>query len=69
MSSLGRTWKYTYRVTTKFKFKANNNQEEYEALIAGTILALEMGASRLKAKRESQLVAKSPENTRKMNPN
>lgn len=34
----------------KFEFKANNNHAEYEALIFGMVLALEMNAYRLKAK-------------------
>lgn len=41
----------------KFEFTASNNQDEYDTLIAGMILALEMGATRLKAKNDSQLVA------------
>jgi len=40
----------------KFGFKANNNQAEYEALIAGTSLALEMGADNLRARSDSQLM-------------
>ena len=34
----------------RFAFKANNNQAEYEALIAGILLAKEMGARVLMAK-------------------
>lgn len=41
----------------KFKFTVSNNQTEYEDLIAGMILALEIGASKLKAKIDSQLIA------------
>lgn len=41
----------------KFKFTTNNNQADYEALIVGIILALEMGSPRLKAKTDSYLVA------------
>lgn len=41
----------------KFEFTANINQAEYKALISCMILALEMGASRLKAKSDSQLVS------------
>lgn len=41
----------------KFEFKANNNQVEYEALIPGMLLTLEVGASKLKAKNDSQLFA------------
>jgi len=39
-----------------FAFKASNNQAEYEALIAGMLLAKEMGARRLLAKSDSFLV-------------
>ena len=37
-------------------FKASNNQAEYEALIAGILLAKEMGARVLMAKSDSLLV-------------
>ncbi|XP_068486854.1 uncharacterized protein [Phaseolus vulgaris] len=40
----------------RFAFKASNNQVEYEALIAGMLLAKEMGAQSLLAKSDSQLV-------------
>ena len=40
----------------RFAFKANNNQAEYEALIAGIWLAKEMGAKVLVAKSDSLLV-------------
>ncbi|XP_068474936.1 uncharacterized protein [Phaseolus vulgaris] len=40
----------------RFAFKANNNQAEYEALIAGILLAKEMGAKVLMAKSDSLLV-------------
>ena len=40
----------------RFAFKASNNQAEYEALIAGMLLAKEMGAQSLLAKTDSQLV-------------
>jgi len=40
----------------KFAFKASNNQVEYEALIAGMLLAKVMGARSLLAKSDSQLV-------------
>ena len=40
----------------RFAFKANNNQAEYEALIAGMLLAREMGARSLVAKSDSLLV-------------
>ena len=39
-----------------FAFKASNNQTEYEALIAGMLLAKEMGARSLLAKSDSLLV-------------
>jgi len=39
-----------------FAFKASNNQAEYEALVAGMLLAKEMGAQSLLAKSDSQLV-------------
>ena len=41
----------------KFEFKASNNQAEYEALIAGLNLALEMGVKNLTVKTDSQLVS------------
>lgn len=41
----------------KFEFKAINNKEEYETLILGMILALKMGASKLKPNNDSQLLA------------
>ncbi|MCI78488.1 gag-pol polyprotein, partial [Trifolium medium] len=40
----------------KFEFRASNNQAEYEALIAGIRLAIEMGLKELRAKSDSQLV-------------
>ncbi|XP_068466368.1 uncharacterized protein [Phaseolus vulgaris] len=40
----------------KFAFKASNNQVEYEALIAGVLLAKEMGARVLLAKSDSLLI-------------
>jgi len=40
----------------RFAFKANNNQAEYEALIARMLLAKEMGAKGLLAKSDSLLV-------------
>ena len=40
----------------RFTFKASNNQAEYEALIAGMLLAKEMGAKGLLAKSDSLLV-------------
>ena len=40
----------------RFAFKASNNRAEFEALIAGMLLAKEMGAQSLLAKSDSQLV-------------
>jgi len=40
----------------RFTFKANNNQAEYEALLAGMLLAKEMGAESLMAKSDYLLV-------------
>ena len=40
----------------RFAFKASNNQAEYEALIAGMLLAKEMGAQILVVKSDSQLI-------------
>jgi len=40
----------------RFAFKASNNHAEYEALIAGILLAKEMGAQSLLAKSDSLLV-------------
>ena len=40
----------------RFAFKVSNNQAEYEALIAGMLLAKEMGAQSPLAKSDSQLV-------------
>ena len=40
----------------RFAFKASNNQAEYEAPIAGMLLAKEMGAHNLLAKSDSLLV-------------
>jgi len=40
----------------KFAFKKSNNQVEYEALIAGMLLAKELGARRLLVKFDSLLV-------------
>ncbi|XP_057417380.1 uncharacterized protein LOC130711680 [Lotus japonicus] len=42
----------------KFGFKASNNQSEYEALIAGLRLAIELGVPKLYIKGDSQLVVK-----------
>ena len=40
----------------RFAIKASNNQAEYEAFIAGMLLAREMGARSLMAKSNSLLV-------------
>ncbi|XP_073117080.1 uncharacterized protein [Elaeis guineensis] len=40
----------------RFDFKASNNQAEYEALVAGLKLALELGVGRLKVFSDSQLI-------------
>ncbi|XP_068503870.1 uncharacterized protein [Phaseolus vulgaris] len=40
----------------RFAFKASNNQAEYEALIAGMLLAKEMGVQTLLVKSDSQLI-------------
>ena len=40
----------------QFKFKASNNQAEYEALIAGLRLAKDLGAAKLKCNTDSKLV-------------
>ncbi|XP_068476580.1 uncharacterized protein [Phaseolus vulgaris] len=40
----------------RFAFKASNNQAEYEALIAGMLLAKEMGVHNLLVKSDSQLI-------------
>jgi len=40
----------------RFSFKASNNQAEYEALVAGMLLAKEMGARSLLVKSDSLLV-------------
>nr|KYP76256.1 Retrovirus-related Pol polyprotein from transposon 17.6 [Cajanus cajan] len=40
----------------RFEFRANNNQAEYEALLAGMALAKEMGAMSLSARSDSQLI-------------
>ncbi|XP_020204928.1 uncharacterized protein LOC109790223 [Cajanus cajan] len=40
----------------RFKFRASNNQAEYEALLAGMSLAKEMGATSLSARSDSQLI-------------
>ncbi|XP_057452760.1 uncharacterized protein LOC130744605 [Lotus japonicus] len=42
----------------KFGFRASNNQSEYEALIAGLRLAIELGVQKLYIKGDSQMVVK-----------
>ncbi|XP_057444551.1 uncharacterized protein LOC130736779 [Lotus japonicus] len=42
----------------KFEFKASSNQSEYEALIGGLRLAIELGVQKLFIKGDSQLVVK-----------
>jgi len=42
--------------TLRFSFKANNNQVEYEALVAGMLLAKELGIRSLLVKNDSSLV-------------
>ena len=42
----------------RFAFKVSNNQAEYEALIAGMLLAKEMGAQSLLVRSDSQLVTR-----------
>lgn len=43
--------------TLKFELTSNNNQVEYEALVVGMVLALEIGAFTLKDKRNSKFVS------------
>ena len=40
----------------KFEFKASNNQAEYEAMIAGLTMALDLGVTNLTVNSDSQLV-------------
>jgi len=47
---------FTVEHSLQFKFKASNNQVEYEALIAGLRLAKDLGATRLKCNTDSKLV-------------
>ena len=42
----------------RFAFKANNNLAEYEALVAGMLLAKELGAQSLLVKSDSLLVTR-----------
>lgn len=57
MDSIKRTMRDTNRATLKFEFKASNCQAEYKDIIVIMVLALETGASKLKAKNDSQLVS------------
>lgn len=56
-NNLGRVWRHTNEEALKFEFKYSNNQVEYEDLIAGMVVTLEMRTFQLKAKSDSQLVA------------
>ncbi|XP_020216778.1 uncharacterized protein LOC109800405 [Cajanus cajan] len=47
----------TLEQSLRFRFKASNNQAEYEALLAGLRLAEDMGASRIKCRTDSKVVA------------
>ncbi|XP_020225036.1 uncharacterized protein LOC109806916 [Cajanus cajan] len=47
----------TLEQSLRFRFKASNNQAEYEALLAGLRLAEDMGASRTKCRTDSKVVA------------
>jgi len=51
-----RTYGLLFEQALWFAFKASNNQAEYETLIAGMLLAKEMGAKVLLAKNDSLLV-------------
>ncbi|XP_071704481.1 uncharacterized protein [Rutidosis leptorrhynchoides] len=46
---------HTYAL--RFNFKVTNNEAEYEALLAGTRIAQELGVNKLQAYEDSQLVA------------
>ena len=45
-----------FKQSLHFNFKASNNQAEYEALIVGLNLEIEMEAARVVARSDSQLV-------------
>ncbi|XP_072058226.1 uncharacterized protein [Arachis hypogaea] len=45
-----------YEQSIRFDFSVSKNQEEYEALIGGLILAKEVGASRVEVSSDSQIV-------------
>ncbi|XP_020219431.1 uncharacterized protein K02A2.6 [Cajanus cajan] len=47
----------TLEQSLRFRFKASNNQAEYEALLTGLRLAEDMGASRIKCLTDSKVVA------------
>ena len=47
---------FTLEYSLKFNFKATNNQEEYEALVAGLQLVKEVGVKTLSIRSDSQLV-------------
>nr|KYP46857.1 Retrovirus-related Pol polyprotein from transposon 412 family [Cajanus cajan] len=47
----------TLEQSLRFRFKASNNQAEYEALLAGLRLAEDMGASRVRCLTDSKVVA------------
>nr|KYP44061.1 Retrovirus-related Pol polyprotein from transposon 17.6 [Cajanus cajan] len=51
----------TLEQSLRFRFKASNNQAEYEALLAGLRLAEDMGASRIKCLTDSKVVAEQVE--------
>lgn len=46
-----------------FRFKASNNEAEYEALVVRMMLAKEMGITELKVKSDSQLVTSQVKGT------
>ncbi|XP_057432183.1 uncharacterized protein LOC130724932 [Lotus japonicus] len=48
----------TIEQSLKFDFKASNNQAEYEAIIAGLRLAIEMGVQSIRIKTDSQIVSR-----------
>jgi len=47
---------FTADHSLQFKFKASNNQAEYEALIVGLRLAKDLGAKKIKCNTDSRLV-------------
>ncbi|XP_057450405.1 uncharacterized protein LOC130741746 [Lotus japonicus] len=48
----------TIEQSLKFDFQASNNQAEYEAIIAGLRLAIEMGVQSIRIKTDSQIVSR-----------